>query len=78
MMMTVICYKTHEPVVYNKGTKYEKKHDTFLAYYTHKSKEEAQKEVDRLNSEKPERLWNGELAHCDERTYFVSEQEEMY
>lgn len=40
MMMTVICYET-------------KKGDTYLAYYTYKTKEEAQKEADELNTTKP-------------------------
>lgn len=65
--MTTICYKTSNPIVYNV--------DTFLAYYTYKTREEAQKEVDEINTTKPEKLWNGELAKCDERTYFVNEQE---
>ena len=77
-MATVICYKQHEPTVYNRGTKYEKACDTFLAYYTYKTVAEAQKEVDEINANKPEKLFNGELAKCDERVYFVSEQEEMY
>ena len=65
--MTTICYKTSKPIVHNT--------DTFLAYYTYKTREEAQKEVDEINTTKPEKLWNGELAKCDERTYFVDEQE---
>ena len=65
--MTTICYKTSKPIVHNV--------DTFLAYYTYKTREEAQKEVDEINTTKPEKLWNGELAKCDERTYFVDEQE---
>lgn len=75
--MIVVCYKTNTPIIYNKGTKYESKCDTFLAYYSHKNREEVEKEVERLNTEKPFRLWNGQLAHCNDRTYFVSEQEEM-
>lgn len=78
MTKTVICYKQHTPTIYNKGTQWEKTCDTFLAYYTFKTPEEAQKECDIINATKPERLFNGELAKCDERTYFVSEQEEMY
>lgn len=50
---------------------------TYLAYYTFKSIKEAQKEIDKINAEKPEKLWNGELAKCDERTYFVTEQKGM-
>lgn len=77
-MSTVICYKQSEPTIYNKGTIHEKSCDTFLAYYTYKSVEEAQKEVDEINTNKPERLFNRELAHCDTRTYFVQEQPEMF
>lgn len=76
-MKTVICYKLDKPVIYNKGTKWEKTEDTFLAYYTHKTVEEAQKEVDIINTEKPEKLWNGEPADYEHRIYFASEQEEM-
>lgn len=77
-MMNTICYKTTNPTVYNKGTKWEKTCDTFLAYYTHKNDTDAQAEVDRLNIEKPEFLPTGEAALCNERTYFVNKQEEMY
>ena len=73
--MITICYKTSKPIVYNAGTKYESIINTFLAYYTYKTREEAQKEVDEINTTKPEKLWNGELAKCDERIYFVDEQE---
>lgn len=73
--MTNICYKTNTPVVYNKGTVYEKSCDTFLAYMTYKSIEEAQTEVDKINTEKPDKLFNGEAAKCDERTYFVETPE---
>lgn len=77
-LSTVICYKQHIPTVYNKGTQWEKSEDTFLAYYYRGTKEQAQAEVDRINTEKPEKLFNGELAKCNDRTYFVKEQEEMY
>lgn len=66
MMMTVICYET-------------KQGDTYLAYYTYKTKEEAQQEVNELNTTKPAKLWNGELINWDNiNHYFVDEQEEMY
>ena len=52
--------------------------EEYLAYYTFKNAEDAQKEADQLNTEKPERLWNGEASKCDERFYFVSQQEMMY
>ena len=52
--------------------------EEYLAYYTFKNAEDAQKEADQLNSEKPERLWNDQPAKCNERFYFVSQQEMMY
>lgn len=62
-MMMVICYET-------------KKGGTYLAYYTYKTKEEAQKEADELNTTK---LWNGvAIDWSDVDHYFVDEQEEMY
>lgn len=76
-MMNAICYKTTNPTIYNKGTKWEKTCDTFLAYYTHKNDVDAQNEVDFLNTTKPATLFNGEPALCEERTYFVNKQEEM-
>ena len=79
MMMNTICYKTREPVYYNKGTKWEKTCDHFLAYYTYKNDADAQAEVDKLNTEHPDKLWNGEpidWAKIDH--FFVNKQEEMY
>jgi hypothetical protein len=77
MAMTV-CYKLNTPIIYNKGTKHESSCDTFLAYYYRGTREQTQAHVDKLNTEKPERLFNGELALCEERIYFVNEQDEMY
>ena len=77
-MAYAICYKTTKPLIINKGTKDQIICDEFLAYYCNKSKEEAEREANELNTNKPERLFNGELALCDERTYYVNEQEEMY
>ena len=77
--MTVICYKMKEPVVYNRGTKYESTCDHFLSYYTYKTQEEAQKEVDEINATKPAKLWNGEKVDWNKVDhFFVSDQEEMY
>ena len=57
--MTTLLYKTKEPVVYNKGTIYEKREDTFLHSY-YRTQEEAQNYVDELNATHPDRAWNGE------------------
>ena len=77
--MTTICYKVKEPVVYNRDTKYEKSYNQFLSYYTYKTKEEAQKEVDEINATKPAKLWNGDKVDWTEVDhFFVDDQEEMY
>lgn len=63
---TTICYKTV-------------KGDTYLAYYTYKTEQQAQAEVDNLNTNRPAKLWNGE--HIDWTNvveFFVYTQEEMY
>lgn len=79
MERTVVCYKLKKPIVYNKGTDYEKSEDKFLAFYSYKTEEEAQEEVDIINKKKPERLWNGEKLDWNNIDYFfVSKQEEMY
>ena len=77
--MTVVCYRTKEPVVYNRGTKSEERCDSFLSYYTYKTPQEAQKEVDTINSTKPDRLCNGDKVDWSVvKEFFVDEQEEMY
>lgn len=77
-MTNTICYKRNTPIYYNKGTKWEKACDEFLAYYTYKDDAEAQAEAERLTAEKPAILPNGALAPADVAYYFVQKQEEMY
>ena len=75
-MMTTICYRTIKPTIYNKGTEYEKSNDTFLAYYTYKSIEEATTEVETLNTTKPSTLFNGQKIDWNTvKEFFVEEQE---
>lgn len=67
VLIPTIIYTLNEPEVWNKGTKYEVKRDTFLyRYYRNFPAEELQKEVDRLN------------ATATDRVYKISAQEEMY
>ena len=75
--MTVICYKTKKPTIYNKGTKYEKTCDTFLSYYTYKTKQDAQLECNELNTIKPHRLWNGKIIDWNIIDYFFVDEQEM-
>lgn len=79
MKMTVVCCKTVEPVHYNKGASYETTHDEFLAYYTYKTIEEAEKEVEEMNANHPAVDACGNPINWAEIAYFfVDEQEEMY
>ena len=75
--MTVICYKTKVPTIYNKGTKYESSCDEFLAYYTAKTKEKAQIECDELNNTKPNKLWNGREIDWNKIDYFYVDEQDM-
>lgn len=52
--------------------------ETYLAYVSDSPLAKVQKDADRINTEKPERLWNRMPALCDERIYFAQEQEEFY
>lgn len=79
MKKITICYKTVEPIYYNKGTKQEKSCDEFLAYYTHKTAEEAEKEVNEMNNNHPEKDSLGRPIDWKEIAYFfVKQQETMY
>ena len=73
MKITIIAYRTVEPVYYNKGTKYEKTCNEFLYKYCYRMTE---KEIDvkiaRLNKEVKE--VNGKRV----KEFFKDEQEEMY
>ena len=66
MEMNTICYKM-------------KTGDEFLAYYTYKNDEEAKNEAEKLNTEKPAKLWNGQPIDWEKIDhFFVNKQEEMY
>lgn len=79
MKQTVVCYKTINPVYYNKGTEWEKSCDQFLAYYTYKTVEEAKKEVAEINKNHPNKDTCGNpIDWTKVKEFFVSEQKEMY
>lgn len=77
-MMTTINYKTTEPTVYNKGTEWEKTCDTFLAYYTCKTIEEAKVDVDEMNRTHPTHAGNGEPIDWNKVAYFFVDEQEMF
>ena len=79
-MVNVICYKTKTPVVYNKGTTYEKSCDHFLCCYGYIDEEANKRLVDSLNND-PEKF----RAFCEERrlnpdnvTYFYHHRQEAF
>ena len=78
MLVRTICYKTKEPVYYNKGTKYEQTCDTFLMNIFYGTKEQAQKEVDRLNKEHPATNRTGAPINWDEIDYFFTDVQESF
>lgn len=80
-MVYAICYKTKEPVYYNKGTKWEKTNSEFLARYGCVQKEENYKLVERLNAhdEAALKFCNispEKLATID--YFFVNYQEDLF
>jgi len=70
MIKTVICYKVRKPMF---------NCDHFLAYYTSKTLEQAQAEAEKMNSEKPDKLFNGQSIDWNNVIEFYADrQEEMY
>ena len=69
-MANVVCYKT-------KTKRYG--NDEYLAYYSYKTVEEIEREVEELNTNKPATLWNGVAIDWNNVAYFfIDKQEEMY
>jgi hypothetical protein len=64
--INVIVYKLDTPLIFNEGTEYEIKKDTFLEYVTYMSDEDAQAEADKLNKT------------ATDRHYFVKKQPDFY
>ena len=79
MLVNAICYKVKKPVVYNKGTVWEKSCDTFLACYGG-SAEYTQRKVNKLNSNifaKAQFCAEHRLVASDIDYFFVNQQEEI-
>ena len=58
-MVYAICYKTKEPVYYNRGTEWEETEDTFLARYGFATLEKNEEFVAKLNAHDKDAL-----AYC--------------
>lgn len=79
MMQNVICYTTKEPVVYNRGTKWEKQCSDFLYRYTYKDLGYAIAKVEKMNqmlADGVEKFDGLDLTTIAK--FYLSEQEEMY
>lgn len=79
MLKNVICYTTKKPVIYNKGTAYEKRCDHFLLKYFYGDDTQAQQEVDKLNKMLADGVaqYQGE-DFTDIAKFYLSKQEEMH
>lgn len=77
-MMTTINYVTKEPTIYNKGSKWEASCDTFLAYYTYKTIEEAKAEVEEMNRTHPTYAGNGEPINWEKIDHFFIDEQDMF
>ena len=73
-MVNAICYKVDKPIIYNEGTPYERRFDTFLAYYGNRDYAKAQKEVDEINQGIITTLPNGQSTDIEHRHYYVNIQ----
>ena len=70
-MKKVVCYKVKKPMIFGRETC-----DTFLAYYSYKTVEEIQKEVDRLNKTHPaEDICGNPIDWNEVDFFFVKEQD---
>lgn len=58
MEYNVILYTLKNPVIYNEGTQWEKKEDTFLLCYTPYKDDEINEIVDELNASKADSVLN--------------------
>ena len=76
-MYNVICYVLKNPKVYNEGTKWETKEDTFLFCYTNLEDNEIKKVVDELNTTKPA-TYKGELIDWNKIAYLTTNKQEVF
>ena len=73
--MMVTCYKTKQPIIYNKGTKYEKTCDEFLACYGG-----TPEYINKLNTDPQAKAQFCQVHRLNENNishFFINEQEEF-
>ena len=69
--MVQICYKTKNPIFYNKGTAYESSCDTFMMWLGNELTAPAI--VEELNTNRPEAYHGTKIDWNDIEYFFVSE-----
>lgn len=79
-MINVICYKTKTPTIYNKGTKYEKQCDEFLACYGYTDDNKNNAFVNHLNSDKEAKakFCKEHRLNSENIAYFFSYKQEPF
>lgn len=78
MLQTVICYKTIQPIVYNKGTKYECSDDEFLAFYTGMTLDQAKAYLEEVNATHAETWLGGSPVKWDNVAYYFADEQEPF
>lgn len=77
-MIRTMCYKTKEPVYYNKGTRYETTSDTFLFWINDRvTLEQMQELANELNATKPQKYMHFELDWDKIEYLYAGEQMEF-
>ena len=77
MTLYGVCYQTKEPVIYNKGSKYESRCSEFL--YVQARKDNGTELVDKLNTMLAEGVEKYELLDMTKIDHFyLDKSEEMY
>lgn len=73
-----ICYKTINPIIYNEGTKYEKREYTFLRHFVYTIEEDAEMYVNELNNNHPEYDSMNHKINWNEIEYFFWHEQEVF
>lgn len=76
-MYNTITYTLKTPKIYNEGTKWESKKDTFLFCYTPLDDDEIIKVVDELNATKPTN-YNGQPIDWEKIAYLGTNKQDRF
>lgn len=79
-MVNTICYKLKTPIIYNKGTKWEKKEDTFLVCYGYTNIIDHNAKLKELNTDEQakEDFCNKHRLKANEIEYFFNNVQDEF